>query len=387
MALPTSMTSGSLVLRRAGIRVAAFPSDPTFWTEVQCSSSTAYATSRTRFQKFAPTAANFVTATFETPYSTLKYFARARHFKVGYSTGPWSNLGSDVPGYLVGGMPDVHKIATRMSSLHNPQGSILPNPSGASGMLTYSSGGGTNGHMWLTWKSIANVTMYRPDQTSLVINLTTVGVSGYDVPGTASLSAVAGGALGARTYFVYVAYVKDRIVYPLTGGEASLAVGANNLLRVAAPTTNTNYDGWCVWVGTASNTEVLQGTLGASTTALQPFGSPWTEPVGGAATSSTTNTPFNAVQQSGLTLVDLAASGTFFIYPFVDPNFIAVASTGTVGIRLAPITGAFITAANAAAAAVANGDGHYCLSLNGVSGATPAAGNSGSGSGGGGKYL
>jgi hypothetical protein len=105
VSLPTSMTLGRFALRRAGMRVAALPGDNTYWAEVQCSSSTSFPTSRTRIVKLPPSAANFVVATFEVPYSTRTFYARSRHFKTGYSTGPWSTLASGKPDYLVDQMP------------------------------------------------------------------------------------------------------------------------------------------------------------------------------------------------------------------------------------------------------------------------------------------
>jgi hypothetical protein len=115
MAIPTSMTSGGVTLRRAGFRVAAFPTDPTFWMEVQASSSTAFASSRTRIQKFTPSGGNQVVATFEVPYSTKTYFTRARSFAIGYTTSPWTTVASGKPYYLVNRMPDPGHYAHHVS--------------------------------------------------------------------------------------------------------------------------------------------------------------------------------------------------------------------------------------------------------------------------------
>jgi hypothetical protein len=187
-----------------------------------------------------------------------------------------------------------------------------------------------------------------------------------------TLSQVAGGALGARTRFVRIAFVKGGLVYYparlISGdGQASLAVSANNLLKVTSPTqpVGFNFDGWTPLVGSASNSEMTQPGL---VTAPIAFGTDWTEPVGGATIVSTAATPYNDIDWLGaVILTELNASTAYYLYAFWDP----VAST----LRIAYGTGAV----SAAAAAAQLGDGMYPLSTGSFSFTTPAAGGSNSG--------
>ncbi|HLI23197.1 MAG TPA: phage tail protein, partial [Stellaceae bacterium] len=100
-------------------------------------------------------------------------------------------------------------------------------------------------------------------------------------PAAPSLSASAGGALGAATLYAKITYV-DRTGETLPSSEASLAVSAGKLLSVASPSAPpASATGWNVYVGTTSGGETRQN---ASPLAL---GAAWTEPasglVGGAA--------------------------------------------------------------------------------------------------------
>ena len=99
----------------------------------------------------------------------------------------------------------------------------------------------------------------------------------HAVPAAAAapvLTASAGGALGARTY-----YSKITLVTPAgevtPSAESNLALNANTLLNVASPTFALGVTGWNVYVSTASGTETKQN---ASPIAL---GTNWIEPTGG----------------------------------------------------------------------------------------------------------
>ncbi len=89
------------------------------------------------------------------------------------------------------------------------------------------------------------------------------------------LSAIAGGAIAATTYFVEMTYVTGSgETVPST--EASLAVAVNNVLQIAAPVSPpANAIGWNAYVSTTTGTETLQN---ATPIAL---GAPWTEPTTG----------------------------------------------------------------------------------------------------------
>lgn len=89
-----------------------------------------------------------------------------------------------------------------------------------------------------------------------------------------TLSTVAGGALGARTYYVKVNY-DSASGETLASAESSIAVPANSLLVVGSPALVTGAVGWSVYAGTASNAETEQNA------SLLPIGSSWTEPPSG----------------------------------------------------------------------------------------------------------
>ena len=112
-----------------------------------------------------------------------------------------------------------------------------------------------------------------------------------------TLAQVAGGALGARTRYVRIAYVKSGFLYmgatnttPVPpGDESSLAISANNLLKVTSPAAVAGFDGWVPLVGSATNSEFTQpqGASGGPNTPVA-FGTDWTEPAAGATVAGTT---------------------------------------------------------------------------------------------------
>lgn len=101
-----------------------------------------------------------------------------------------------------------------------------------------------------------------------------------------TLGSVAGGALGATTYYAKITLV-SAAGESTPSPESSLAVLANNLLTVASPAVQTGVTGYNVYVSTATGTETLQN---ASPIAI---GTAWTEPtsglVSGAALPVTNN--------------------------------------------------------------------------------------------------
>lgn len=112
--------------------------------------------------------------------------------------------------------------------------------------------------------------------------------SGYQpVPQSPSCTAVSGGALAARTYFVQVTLTDSN------GGESAASnletrvfIPASNLLQVASPTIvvpgssdGVQYTGYRVYASTTTGTELYQSN---STT----LGTAWTEPVGGLVTGT-----------------------------------------------------------------------------------------------------
>lgn len=99
--------------------------------------------------------------------------------------------------------------------------------------------------------------------------------AGLAVPAAPTLSQVAGGSIGATTYFVKITYVTNS-GETLASSESSLAVSANNLLKVTSPGASSGAIGWNVYVSTASGTETKQN--GATAIAI---GTSWTEPTTG----------------------------------------------------------------------------------------------------------
>lgn len=78
-----------------------------------------------------------------------------------------------------------------------------------------------------------------------------------------TLSQVAGGALGARTYYVKYTWANDT-GETLASNEANLSVSANNLLKVTMPTSNPYPSGATkikIYVSTSTNTETLQDSM------------------------------------------------------------------------------------------------------------------------------
>jgi hypothetical protein len=179
---------------------------------------------------------------------------------------------------------------------------------------------------------------------------------------------VAGGALGGRTLFARIGYLKNHMMVHV-GAEASFVVSANNLLKVTSPPAVAGYDGWLPLIGSSSNGEFIQLETG--------FGTDFTESPAGF--NATTTTPYdNTNMPAGVTAYQMPSSTTIYWYPFYD---IALATT------VFPDNGQL--ARNAGTAALQNGDGRIGLSPGGMSVAVPAAGGSTSGTAtnGGGKFI
>jgi hypothetical protein len=79
-------------------------------------------------------------------------------------------------------------------------------------------------------------------------------------PSAPSLSAVAGGSLGARTYYVATSYVSPS-GETTASAEASLALAANELAQAASPAASGNATGWNLYAGTASGATTRQNAM------------------------------------------------------------------------------------------------------------------------------
>lgn len=250
--------------------------------------------------------------------------------------------------------------STKSSSAMTRQGSIVP-ASTTGNLLSYASGGPGGGSMWIAW-SWAGFTIRNPDGTTISVGAS----SSLATPPSPTLTQVSLGSLGARTVFARIGYMKNGLIYRV-GASASLAVTANKVLKITSPVAVAGYDGWIALVGSASSTLFTQSVT-------IPFGTDFTE----AATGfDTTTTPYNnASWPNGVVSTGLNISTTYFFYPFWD------LSLGTV-----LFTDAGATAKSDTAAIQQNSDEHVGLSAGAAAGLTPTAGNSGSGSVGGAKYL
>ncbi len=229
----------------------------------------------------------------------------------------------------------------------------------------------------VTW---AAQSLVRPDGSSFPLTSSTS--QGPARPAAATASQVSGGALGARSYSVRVGLVKNGILWAISDGIAggSIAISANNLLKVTSPSADANADGWIPLVGVNSaGVEVMQNTLGGgSIGAITPlaFGTNWTEPTAGAntATDSTHNAwAFDPAPTTvGPRWWNLALSATYVLY-----------ATMRISSGVVTFPGGILTATNAADAALQSSDGFVALTNGSLSFATPAASSSGSGTGGG----
>jgi hypothetical protein len=253
-------------------------------------------------------------------------------------------------------------LKINQSTSLNGQGSIMP---ATSPLLpfNYNAGGPATGKMWVAfnWSSF---TGFLPDGSFFTVPSS----ASLPTPPSPTLSQVAGGALGGRTLFARIGYLKNHMMVHV-GAEASFVVSANNLLKVTSPPAVAGYDGWLPLIGSSSNGEFIQLETG--------FGTDFTESPAGF--NATTTTPYdNTNMPAGVTAYQMPSSTTIYWYPFYD---IALATT------VFPDNGQL--ARNAGTAALQNGDGRIGLSPGGMSVAVPAAGGSTSGTAtnGGGKFI
>jgi hypothetical protein len=166
-----------------------------------------------------------------------------------------------------------------VSTILNNQASALPvaGTAGPFSTLSYDDTLGQGAAVKISWVAI---TMYNPDGTQLAIPASTDATQKATSVPTPTLTAVAGGAKGARTYFVRIAYAIDGGFRGFSA-EASLAVGANQLLKVTSPPTTAPWTSWAVFLSTSTNTEVW--FLGPNGDSTFSFGTDFTEPTAALA--------------------------------------------------------------------------------------------------------
>jgi hypothetical protein len=93
-------------------------------------------------------------------------------------------------------------------------------------------------------------------------------------PAAPTLGSVAGGSLGATTYYVKITYTNSS-GETNPSSESSLAVGTDDLLTVASPAATTAATAYNVYVATTSGSETLQNESPIA------IGTSWTEPSSG----------------------------------------------------------------------------------------------------------
>lgn len=110
--------------------------------------------------------------------------------------------------------------------------------------------------------------------SQVTVSGTPIAWGGLAAPTAPSLSSVAGGSLGGTTYFAKITYQTAQ-GETVPSGESSLAVAANNLLKVTSPSAAAGATGYNVYVSTSSGTETKQNTAPIA------IGTAWTEPTSG----------------------------------------------------------------------------------------------------------
>src|SRR5579859_498030 len=268
--------------------------------------------------------------------------------------------------------PTLEDLLT-LSTPYNDQVSMVPFVNGLSGLIAWASGGPSSGQMWLsfTWPSL---TIQRADLS--LLNLTPPSVLAAPSTGT-----VVSGSLGARSLYARIAYIRSDgdyySLYSVSAEAGPIAVPANSVLQVNSPADpgGGQYIGWIPLVGSAANGEKVQ-----LQTVPIPFGTNWQEPSGGF---DTTQTPYSTSWKNpGVTLIQIPANPqVVYAYPYLH--------TWSMVVRF-PVKGAVTPGT----AIVQNGDGNLALTsfilpyLNYSAGITmPAANNTGSGTGGGGRWT
>ncbi len=258
--------------------------------------------------------------------------------------------------------------STKISSAHNLQGSILPVPWAAS-LFAFTWGGIATSQMWVAFSWPAQ-TITRPDGSIVSVPVPPAALS------APALSQVAGGTRGALTLFARIALVRDG-QYAGVSAESSLAVSANNLLKITSPASVPGYDGWVPLIDSTTNTEWLQDTVAGS---IKPFGTDYTEPTTHFAANVTR---YNSAMLGAVFYADLLASTTYYFYAFYDMakgfiRFLPFVAQGS---------GAGDTAPSMTDAAKAWADGRVALTPSSFTVTVGAGGGSNSGSTGGSKLT
>lgn len=142
---------------------------------------------------------------------------------------------------------------------------------------------------WTTVEAAPSVNVYTGNYSGHLKYL----LCGVNIPPALTLSTVAGGSQGARTYYVQYTYVASSVnTYAgqtLPSVEQTISVPANQLLYVTSPAAANGLASYNLYISATQGGENLQ-TSGTNIT----IGIDWTEPVGGLSTGGATPPTTNA---------------------------------------------------------------------------------------------
>lgn len=265
------------------------------------------------------------------------------------------------------------RIAFGSSTIHNAQGSVIPiasNPNfGTVG------GNPAAGGPWLAFSFAAPLTIYRADQSTLVIPATPG--AGWGQPGNIAAPGLAaggtGGLLGTGTFRVRIGFVKNGGIL-MTGNSATIAVTAGQNITVTAPTAPSPnpYDGWiAIWSDAAGGvgSEFVRNVTGAKPDSVTAFGSNFVITAVGTKLGDNMGNITTAVggNNAFVVVTGLAASTSYYLYPYID--LVLVDTLAILDTATPPTT------PSAPVAALQNGDTRIPLSYGALPAVTvPASG-------------
>lgn len=257
------------------------------------------------------------------------------------------------------------RIAFGASTILNGQGSTLPTPVTAL-PLSYASSTNSGVLRW-TW---AAFTLYRPDRGTIAVPAS----ASMPVPGAPVLSSQAGGAIGATTYGVRIAYVKNGHLCGISAFNTQ-AVAANNLLVVTSPAAVGGYDGWIPLLNSngLNDAGCVPRDIQPPSSPI-PFGTNFVEPTTGIGASIGGPVGYEATWNTAIVALQLANSTTYTEYPYWDVVNSVLAMAGAAG-----------STSNAAYAQEQHADGHVAIGDAPITGITAGAGAPSGGQGGGGN--
>jgi hypothetical protein len=215
-----------------------------------------------------------------------------------------------------GNVRAIKLLKNGISSDLNTQGSVVPQAYSNTPFtaLSYDDTLGVGSGSKVSWVAF---TVYNPDGTTISIPASTDSTQKATVP-TPTLSTVAGGTKGARTYFVRIAFLIDGGIRGFSA-ETSIAVAANFLLKVTSPANTPPWTAYSIFISQSTNTETWESTIseGGNNNGI-PFGTDWTEPTAALATHGPQFTNINSKGLDGDIHAAVPYNVGLFFYPFWD---------------------------------------------------------------------